>query len=100
MVNINNTIEQQKQLELKAKELEQILVSNYNAISEKDKEEIISLTTLAKSRMEIFKLKQEVKELKKESEEKELVIKDLESEVEQSQEEASCHLEALNKAEQ
>ena len=53
-----------EQLKIKAKELKELLIKDYNLVDENNKEEIIQLTTLSKVLYERFKLRQEIKELK------------------------------------
>jgi len=58
-----------EQLKIKAKELKELLIKDYNLVDENNKEEITQLTTLSKVLYERFKLRQELKELKEKVEE-------------------------------
>lgn len=73
-----------EKLEIKTKELEGLLIKNYENLSEKDIEKTISVTGWSKSRIENFRLKQEVEKLEqkvKELEKYEEQIENLEQNV-------------------
>ena len=52
-----------EQLKIKAKELKELLIKDYNLVDENNKEEIIQLTTLSEVLYEKFKLGQKTKKL-------------------------------------